>query len=367
MAEESFEKPTIYTIAKLAGVSHTTVSRALNGHPKVSAALRTKIEAIATSLGYAGPNRHAIALRTKRSQMIGVLLMDLVNPYNSELAREIDTELRTHGFACMVSGCDGDGREAQGIANLFADSGVDVIITNVAQPLLALEKEHAPPAVLVSDARIEGFAASVHIKVFEGTYRAISRLIEMGHRRIAHLGAGGHGERYKAYAAAMREAGLNEELWAYGDQAWGRQQLQARVEAIVRERLKDRRSLPTAVVAHDDFMALTVLQTAREMGLSVPEDLSILGHDDTLVTRLVTPRLSSISIPIGLVGRTAARLALKLSGVDMDDLTDDLSNQDALSGPQETGFRSAKTGPNSYEFAAVPTWRESTAPPRFTP
>ena len=86
--------------------------------------------------------------------MVGVLLMDLVNPYNSELAREIDTELRTHGFACMVSGCDGRSREAEGIASLFVDSGVDAIITNVPQPLPALEKDHSPPAVLVSDARI---------------------------------------------------------------------------------------------------------------------------------------------------------------------------------------------------------------------
>lgn len=339
MPDETNEKPTIYTIAKLAGVSHTTVSRALNGHPKVSPEQRKRIEAIASRLGYAGPNRHALALRTKRSQMVGVLLMDLVNPYNSELAREIDTELRTKGFACMVSGCDGDGRQAQGIASLFVDAGVDAIITNVAQPLSALEREHAPPAILVSDARLEGFAASVHINVFEGTYEAVTRLIQMGHRRIVHLGAGGHGERYQAYAAAMREAGLTEELWAYGDHAWGRQELQARVEGIVRERLSDRRNLPTAVVAHDDFMALTVLQTAQELGLSVPGDLSILGHDDTLVTRLVTPRLSSISIPITQVGRAAARLALRLSGVELDKPEDD------------------------YEFAAVPTWRDSTAPP----
>lgn len=340
MPDEHSEKPTIYTIAKLAGVSHTTVSRALNGHPKVSEEQRRRIEAIATRLGYAGPNRHAIALRTKRSQTVGVLLMDLVNPYNSELAREIDNELRTHGFACMVSGCDGDGREAEGIASLFADAGVDAIITNVAQPLPPLEKGHAPPAVLVSDARLEGFAASVHIKVFEGTYQAVTRLIEMGHRRIAHLGAGRHGERFMAYAAAMRDAGLHEEVWAYGDQAWRRQELQERVEALVRELLKDRRSLPTAVVTHDDFMALTVLQTARELGLSVPDDLSILGHDDTLVTRLVTPRLSSISIPITHVGRAAARLAMRLSGVELD-------------------------GPGEWhcEFAAVPAWRESTAPP----
>ena len=140
MADELHEKPTIYTIAKLAGVSHTTVSRALKGHPKVSEAQRKRIEAIAESLGFAGPNRHAIALRTKRSQMVGVLLTDLVNPYNSELAREIDTELRTHGFACMVSGCDGRSREAEGIASLYVDSGVDAIITNVPQPLPALER-----------------------------------------------------------------------------------------------------------------------------------------------------------------------------------------------------------------------------------
>src|SRR5690606_32752828 len=73
--DETNEKPTIYTIAKLAGVSHTTVSRALNGHPKVSPEQRKRIEAIASRLGYAGPNRHALALRTKRSQMVGVLLM----------------------------------------------------------------------------------------------------------------------------------------------------------------------------------------------------------------------------------------------------------------------------------------------------
>ena len=249
------------------------------------------------------PTATRSALRTKRSQMVGVLLMDLVNPYNSELAREIESELRTYGFTCMVSSCDGDGREAQDIAHLFVDAGVDAVITNVAEPLAALETEHAPPAVLVSDARIEGFAASVHINVFEGTYQAVSHLIEMGHRRIAHLGAGAHGERYRAYAQAMRDAGLQEELWAYGDRAWRREALQERVEAIVRERLQDRRSLPTAIVAHDDFMALSVLQIAREAGLSVPQDLSILGHDDTLVTQLVTPRLSSISIPIKRIGR----------------------------------------------------------------
>jgi len=148
----------------------------------------------------------------------------------------------------------------------------------------------------------------------------------------------------------MRDAGLQEELWAYGDRAWRREALQERVEAIVRERLQDRRSLPTAIVAHDDFMALSVLQIAREAGLSVPQDLSILGHDDTLVTQLVTPRLSSISIPIKRIGRAAARLALRLSGVEIDH-------------PGEpTGKPGA--GLDHWEFSAVPTWRESTAPPR---
>ena len=152
----------------------------------------------------------------------------------------------------------------------------------------------------------------------------------------------------------MRDTGLKEELWACGDEGCGRQQLQDKVQLVVREKLADRRSMPTAVVAHDDLMALTLLQVAQEHGLSVPGDLSILGHDDTLVARLVTPKLSSISIPIAHVGRAAARLALKLSGVDLGD-----------EGGEETP---ASDGPAvsslTYEFAAAPTWRESTASPR---
>ena len=195
----------------------------------------------------------------------------------------------------------------------------------------------------------------MHIKVFEGTYQAVTCLIEMGHRRIAHLGAGGHGERYNAYAAAMRDAGLKEELWACGDEGCGRQQLQDTVQLVVREKLADPGApLPTAVVAHDDLMALTLLQAAQEHGLSVPDDLSILGHDDTLVAQLVTPKLSSISIPIAHVGRAAARLALKLSGVELDD-------REVEEGPETDG----PTTPSlRYEFASVPTWRESTAPPK---
>ena len=351
MTEPNDERPTIYTIAKAAGVSHTTVSRALSGHPKVSEAQRQRIESIADRLGFVRPNRHATALRTKRSEMVGVLLMDLVNPYNSELAREVDTELRRHGYACMVSGCDGNADEAKGIASLFVDAAVDAIITNVAEPLPALGKGHSPPAVLVSDATVDGYSATVHICVSEGTYQAVKQLFAMGHRRIAHLGAGAHGERYNAYAAAMKEAGLEEILWACGDEGCGRQQLQEKVQRVVRERMADRDMLPTAVVAHDDLMALTVLQSAQEHGLTVPGDISILGHDDTLVTQLVTPKLSSISIPIGDVGRTAARLAMRMSGAD-------LGAEDPVGAGMEgtDGLR--------CEFVAVPTWRESTAPPR---
>lgn len=344
MNDRPGEKPTIYTIAKLAGVSHTTVSRALNGHPKVSESQRRKIMAIAERVGYFGPNRHAIALRTKRSQVVGLLLADFVNPYHSELAQGIDAELRRHGYACMVSGCDGNSCEAEVIARLFVDAGVDVIITNIPQPLPILERGDSPPAVLISDAAVPGYAASVRIRVYDGMYQAVSHLISLGHRRIAHLGAGAHGERFKAYADAMRNAGLKPELWACGDQGCSRHELQERVERVVRGALAGE-ELPTAVVAHDDLMALTVLQVARERGLAVPGDLSIVGHDDTLVTQLVTPRLSSISIPVDKAARLAARLALRLAGIQPEGGGPD--PEDSL----------------HCELVTVPRWRESTAPP----
>jgi len=376
VSQKAPRKPTIYTIAKLAGVSHTTVSRALNGHPKVSESQRKKIEAIADQLGFVRPNRHAIALRTKRFQMVGLLLSDFVNPYNSELAQGIDSELRRHGYACMVSGCDGDGREAETIARLFVEAGVDAIITNMPQALPFLGQAGAPPAVLISDAVVDGYAASVRIKVYDGTYQAVKHLVALGHRRIAHLGAGGHSERFAAYAAAMREAGLRPELLACGDQGCSRLELQERVERVVRQALEDPAAMPTAVVAHDDLMALTALQVAREMGLSVPRDLSIVGHDDTLVARLVTPRLSSISIPIEKAARAAARLALRLggvelrgserSGVEKSDGTPNagklrgLEGRDAGAGASDPG---GKTAGLHCELVTMPVWRDSTAPP----
>jgi len=347
-------QPTLRSIAMEAGVSAMTVSRALNGQPKVSEANRRRILAIAARQGYVRPNAHARALRTKRSGLVGLLLLDLVNPFYNELARAIDNELREHQHACLMSGCENDLEGGKQILSTLRSAGVDATILAFdlpgaedapgAGPLVVIGWEGGPGGPPNADAWIE-------IDFAHGTREAVRRFIEMGHRRIAHLSSDSQGVRFEAYRAAMKEAGLPPVPWAYGPTPKRRTSQQERAYAFLIEKLRDEADRPTAIITHDDLMALSALQAAQALNLRVPEDIAIFGTDDTLIAQLVTPRLSTLSLPIESVGRLAALLALKALGAPVDG---EIARFAGHSGFKHEG--------GAWRVTPRPVWRESTAP-----
>lgn len=358
VSKERTRRATIYTIAEEAGVSHTTVSHVLNGRGKVSDANRARITEIAARQGFVAPNHHARALRTSRSQLVGLLLSDLTNPYYGELARSVDQVLRAHRHACLVSGCDADEWAAQRVIAGFLQSGVDAVISTLSalpSPLTATSDPRFPVFICVSDEPVNQCSASVYINVWHGMVAAVGELVAMGHRKIVYLGSTEENTRFKAYATTMKSAGLSPAIWRCGEleAGGGRTALQQTVQRRVKQGLQTP-PLPTAIVAHDDFMALAALQTAQELGIHVPGQLSLIGTDDTLLSRLVTPRLSTLSFPIAEIGKAAAILALERAGIDIGHELGSLSASVVRVG--ERSFR-------QIEYTAVPVWRESTASP----
>ena len=311
------QKPTIRKVAELAGVSHQTVSRVLNGHPNIRPATRARVLAVIGEVGYR-PNSAARALATRRSDRIGVLV-DSSSEYgpNSTL-RAIESAAREAGYS-VTSVTVADDRELApnvAIEHLLAQ-GIDAlcVIAPRASSLDVLrDATLAIPTLVVTAAADDHFlTASVDQQL--GATLAVRHLVELGHRRIGHvsgpldwLDARG---RYKAWRRELRAAGLDEPAVAVGD--WSAD------FAYELARRSDALAGCTAVFAANDQMALGLIHGFTERGVGVPDDLSVVGFDDLPEAKHFLPPLTTVRQDFGELGQRSVRALLAaLAGEDFD-------------------------------------------------
>jgi LacI family transcriptional regulator len=300
---------TLRDVAEGAGVSINTASRALNNKPEISPETKAKVLEVAQSLGYR-PNRLARALRSNKTGTIGVIVGDIANPYFSMLVRGVERTAREFDYSVILQGTDEDyDREEEAIEIALAEQVEGILITPTQKgtETIAGLSASGTPFVLMSRYFQDLDTHYVVMDDRRGGFLATEHLICQGHRRIAILKGPLHvssaAERYAGYLEAFERYGLkvDEALVAEGCLT---------VEDGYREalRLLGGSQRPTAVFAFSDFVAFGVLQAANELAIQVPEELAVVGFDDTLFGPCMRPGLTTVGGGPEELGERAARL-----------------------------------------------------------
>ncbi len=301
-------RATIRDIARMAGVSQSTTARALSGQGYVAAAVRERVRAVADELGYV-PDAMASSLRRQKSRSIGVIVSDLRNPFYADLAAGVARAARAQGYTMILVDDRGDAAEEIEAARAFVGMRLaGVIVTPVSGAVSDfLLKQHVP-VVEVDRTFSEGACDAVLIDNVGASKRISDHLIALGHRRIALIidetdwttGA----ERFAGYQASMVESGIGADpalTVSAGSEVGG-----ARKAAIA---LLAGPEHPTAVFAANNLLAEGAWRAASDLGLRVPEDVSIVSFDDAAWMSMVTPGLTAVAQDAVALG-TAATTSL---------------------------------------------------------
>jgi DNA-binding LacI/PurR family transcriptional regulator len=296
-------KPTIRNVAERAGVSKSLVSLVMRGSPHVSERRRQAVLQAARELGYR-PNAVARSLVEGRTRLIGAIVADLHNPFFAEFLDGLQESLHGAGLRMLV----GSGRwdplfEAEAV-EAFLEMRVDGLVLLSVVPESLKEAAASVPVVVVGERDVVGVDIVVDDDEL-GASLAVDHLVELGHRRIAHIeGARSTTARYRraGYEKAMHRHGLSAEIVVEaGDFTEDGGYRAAR--ALLR---RDRR--PTAIFAPNDLVATGALSAADELGMRVPTQLSIVGYDNTHLAAIRHISLTSVDQPRRDMGRVAAEM-----------------------------------------------------------
>ncbi len=303
---------TIRDVAKKAGLSVATISAVINDKPGVSAAARAKAQAAIAELKYV-PNRTAQALSNSRGSTIAVLIPSIENPFFPQVVKSLEDVFQSNGYLTFV--CNTEGRIDRAEAYIrqmsrgFIEGAVISLTWELTQPsILDAFRQWRIPVVGLAGARpVEGMDAVIPDDPL-GAYEAAEHLIKLGHRRIGFIAAQQSKTsemRLKGYRRAFSDYGLE---YNEAHVCLGRNYSNAEGH-ILTKALLNRRDCPTALFCFNDVMAQGALAAAHEEGIHVPDDLSIIGFDDTL-GEYAYPQLSSVTLPKSEMGFLAGSLLM---------------------------------------------------------
>jgi LacI family repressor for deo operon, udp, cdd, tsx, nupC, and nupG len=300
-------------VARLAGVSVATVSRALSGSPLVSRETRQRIEAAVAATGYV-VNQVAAGLRLQRSRQILVMLPDIANPFFGEVVLGIEEEAQHHGFGVLIGNTGRSPDRETALARQFQTGAVDGLVLMTGKRPALLADVPASRMVAVSEHIANDSIITVSIDNQAAALEAVGHLRGLGHRRIAHIGGPADNiltaQRFRGYRDAQGDD-FDQRLVRYGDYSI------ASGEAAMREILKEA-DRPTSVFCSNDEMAIGAIRAARAFGIGVPSGLAVIGFDDIPFAGAYDPPLTTVRQPRRQMGRMAARILLAaLAGAEM--------------------------------------------------
>jgi DNA-binding LacI/PurR family transcriptional regulator len=317
-------RPTISDVARAAGVSKGAVSFALNGRRGVAEPTRKRILDAARQLGWT-PSHRARALSASRAFAVGLVIArppELLgaDPFFPAFIAGVERTLSDRGQALVLQMVPESDEEAsyRRLAGAGRVDGVFLLDLRVDDSRIALLEQLGLPAVTIARPDVSSGYPALLVDDQPGIAEAVRHLVELGHRRIAHVAGPRHflhgSVRRRAWERALTDAGLPADVWVESDfsAAGGAQATRA---------LLDRTDPPTAIVYANDLMAIAGLSVALEYGVSVPTQLSVTGFDNTELAGYVTPPLTTVrTYPFGW-GRTAAHALLDLiDGGSVDDI-----------------------------------------------
>jgi LacI family transcriptional regulator len=300
---------TLADLAREAGTSASTASRALSGRGYVSDSVRDRLLAVADRLGYV-PNASAQTLKHRTSRVVGVVLSALDNQFYAGLAAGIEQVLREANYQMVVLGDRSDpDEELAGVRTFIAMRTPGVIMTPVGAEASRLLRSHGT-AVVEVDRRLATVPCdAVLIDNERGGREATMHLVGQGHRRIALLGVDTDwttdAGRLKGYRTALRNARIPYDRRLVASIPVRAPDIEARIEALL-----DAAS-PTAFFAANNALAEHAWRVLRRRGLKIPGDISLVGFDDVPWMEMVDPPITVVDQPTVELGRSAARLLLR--------------------------------------------------------
>lgn len=310
---------TIYDVAREAGVSMATVSRVVNGNPNVKPTTRKKVLDVIDRLDYR-PNAVARGLASKKTTTVGVIIPDVTNLYFSSLARGIDDIATMYKYNIILANSDENEQKEVQVLNTLLAKQVDGVIfmgNKITEELRAEFSRSRTPVVLAGTVDPDEQVGSVNIDYELATKDSVELLINNGHKNIAFVSES-HEEpingiyRMNGYKAALEEASIeyNEDLVLQSEYTY-------KVGEAVYEQLV--KAGATSVVLADDELAVGVLNAALDRGVSIPEDFEIVTSNNSKLTAMTRPQLTTVVQPLYDIGAVAMRLLTKLMNKEETD------------------------------------------------
>lgn len=312
---------TIKDVSELAGVSQATVSRVINGTSRVSHDKKLKVEKAIKELGYR-PNSIAQALAFSRTGSVGIMVPELGGPFYSGILHSVEEQLRRFGYHVVVSaGSLSESSQRESIEFLLSRR-VDALIMHAQQLsddyLIALE-DSGIPIVLLNRFIPEMSDSCITIDNELGGKIATQYLLKLGHKHIACITgpldkADARG-RLQGYRNALIDAGLHYDEVLVSEAGFTEESGASAMQKILRRKCKF-----TAVFASNDHMALGACEVLTDEGYSVPDEISLIGFDDIIFARYLTPKLTTMNFPIEQMSLEAVQLIIQKLGKNKCDV-----------------------------------------------
>ncbi|WP_026874420.1 LacI family DNA-binding transcriptional regulator [Jiangella gansuensis] len=303
--------PNIREVALRAGVSVGTVSNVLNRPELVAEQTRERVHAAIAELGFVR-NDSARQLRVGRSRTLGLVVLDVANPFFTDVARGVEDLANQEGLAVILCNTDEDPRKQSSHLDLLAEMRVQGVLINpidASDGRIKTLRERGTPVVLFDRLGDPTVECSVAVDDLLGGRLAAQHLIDSGHRRILFVGGPltlrQVQERYDGAVDAIEASGADIEMGAVTTPA-----LNVVGGRMAGDQIAASGDLPSAVFCANDLVALGVLQALTHAGLRVPADVAIVGYDDIDFAAAAAVPLTSVRQPRQLLGRTAAELLL---------------------------------------------------------
>ncbi|MDO4614441.1 MAG: LacI family DNA-binding transcriptional regulator [Lachnospiraceae bacterium] len=308
---------TIKDVAKVAGVSYSTVSRALSGSPEISEETRSRILKICEEMNYTA-NTLARAMVMKSTQLIGVIVTNVSNPYISEIAYYVDGQARSRGYNIILCNSSKDPEQEKELFELLLGRQVDgiIVIPSSTDSYTALAPYLSRiPTVFLGENMRDLPESYVSVDNYRGAYMGVEYLYNLGHRKILYFGrrkgSNTHTLRANGYEDACKALGIEPQTW---DSTFANTSIKHGYEMA--KQLFSRKMDYTAIFSSTDTNALGILKAAEEKGIDIPGDLSLIGFDNIQTSALPRINLTTIEQPKKL-----------LASVAVDSLLDRINNK----------------------------------------
>ncbi|MDE1178053.1 MAG: LacI family DNA-binding transcriptional regulator [Edaphobacter sp.] len=287
----------IAAVARRAGVSTATVSRVINSSSKVRENTAAKVRAAIEELNYR-PNSSARCLRSGRSNLFGIIVSDIRNPFFPDLIEHFELLATQHGIDVTIANTGYNEQRLVAAVRRFFERGIDglaIFTSEVSNATIELLRSADVPVVFLNQPALAGDFRTVTVDYIQGFVEAIEHLRMLGHKKIGFLAGpvtqNSANRRRKAFLAAMKACDLSlRDEWIFeGDHrlTGGR---------FAAERLFTMRNAPTALVCSNDMMAIGFLETASRLERRVPDEVSLIGFDDLFVCEVVHPALTTLHL-----------------------------------------------------------------------